>query len=98
MNIQLSGQNIEITEALRKYTEEKLQKLLKHSAKITNIAIVFHIDKVRQIAEGQVALPKKNVLHASAESENMYETIDKLVDKLVRQVTKYKEKHSNHHE
>ena len=98
MNIQISGQNLDITPALRSYTEEKLAKLFKHSDKITNIAIVFHVDKLRQIAEGQVALPQKNVLHATAESTNMYETIDKLIDKLTRQVTKYKEKHCHHYD
>ena len=80
-----------MTDALRTFTEEKFEKLERHFDHITNINVVFDVEKLRQIAEATILVTKGEV-HASAESEDMYAAIDSLVDKLNRQLIKHKEK------
>lgn len=87
--IQFTGQNIEITPVLREFTHTKFKRLERYAERITSIHVVFNVDKLRQIAEAKIHLPGTEV-YASAESEDMYKTIDILIDKLVRQLGKYK--------
>ncbi len=94
MQTQITGHNMEVTPTLRKIVEKKLARLLNHHADlITNIHIKLSINKLSQDAEGQIAIPG-NSIHASAQSEDMYKTIDLLMDKLTRQLNKHKEKQS----
>jgi putative sigma-54 modulation protein len=95
MQIHFTGHQIEVTQALKQFTEEKLNKLERHFDKITSIHIVFDVQKLRQIAEATVFISKGEV-HAHAESEDMYTAIDLLVDKLDRQLIKHKEKIQDH--
>lgn len=97
MQINLTGHRMEVTPALKSFTEEKLDRLEKHFDKIMSINVVFDVEKLRQIAEATV-LVAKGELHASSESEDMYAAIDGLVDKLDRQLIKHKEKLQNHRE
>ncbi len=91
MQIQMTGQNTEITPALRSYAEKKLKRINSLVDKITHLHLTFHVEKLNQIAEANINLPGTQI-HASATSEDMYESIDKLVDKINRQLSKYKEK------
>lgn len=97
MQINITGHRLEVTPALRAYTEEKFEKLDRHFDNITAVNVVFDIEKVRQIAEATILVAKGEV-HASSESEDMYAAIDLLVDKLNRQLMKHKEKIHNHRE
>ena len=91
MQINITGHRIDVTPALRAFTEEKFDRLERHFDHITAINVVFDVEKIRQIAEATV-LVAKGELHASSESEDMYAAIDTLVDKLNRQLIKHKEK------
>lgn len=91
MHINFTGHNIEVTQALRTFTQEKLGKLEHHFEKIMQINIVFNIEKLAQIAEGTVFLGK-NEVHAHASSEDLYTSIDELIDKLDRLLNKHKGK------
>lgn len=95
MNTQITGNNMEVTAALRELTEKKLKKLSSHIDSITSIHITFNVDNLSQIAKAQVAIPGKTI-HASAESEDMYKTIDLLIKKLILQIDKHKDKTTNH--
>lgn len=96
MQISFTGHNVDVTPALRSFTEDKFGKLERHFDKITAINVVFNVEKLAQIAEATVFIAK-NELHARAESENMYTAIDELMDKLDRQLIKHKEKIRTHH-
>ncbi len=97
MQINFTGHRMEVTPALRSFTEEKFDKLERHFDKITAINVIFDVEKLRQIAEATI-LVAKGELHASSESEDMYTAIDILVDKLDRQLIKHKEKLRGHRE
>lgn len=95
MQINFTGHQMEVTPALKAFTQEKFNKLERHFDKITSIHVIFVIEKLQQIAEAKILITKAEVV-AQAESENMYTSIDLLVDKLDKQLIKHKEKIQDH--
>jgi len=97
MQINFTGHGLEVTPALREFTTGKLEKLLRHFDKITSINVIFEVDKLRQIAEATVHVPKSE-LHARSEADDLYSAVDGLMDKLDRLLVKHKEKMKDHRE
>ena len=91
MQINISGHHVEVTDSLRDYVSEKMQKLERHTDDITSIQATLIVEKNRQKAEARIHV-KGADLFANAESEDMYAAIDQMADKLDRQVLKHKEK------
>jgi len=96
MQLNLSGHHVEITDALRQYVEEKLERIQRHFDHITDTQCILSVEKHEHKAEATVHV-SGNTLFAEAIDENMYAAIDALVDKLDRQVRKHKEKITDHH-
>lgn len=96
MQLTVSGQNIELTDALRDYVSEKIGRIEKHFDQVTNTNVVLQVEKNRQLAEATINA-RGAQLHANSEGKDMYAAIDSLADKLDRQVIKLKEKASDHH-
>ena len=91
MQINITGHRMDVTPAIRAFTEEKFELLERDYDHITSSHVVYDVEKLRQIAEATVFVAKGE-LHASSESEDLYAAIDALVDKLNRQLIKHKEK------
>jgi putative sigma-54 modulation protein len=96
MQLNLSGQHIEITDSLRDHVNKKFEKLTRHFDRMTNVHVILTVEKLRQKAEATVHVSGAD-LFASDENENMYTAIENLVSKLDRQVIKHKDKIKNHH-
>ena len=96
MHITINGHHIEVTQAMREYVENKLERLERHFDQVTNIDVILSVEKLVQKAEATVPVNGNNVF-ATAEDQNMYAAIDMLVDKLDRQIIKRKEKVTDHH-
>jgi putative sigma-54 modulation protein len=96
MQITITGQHIDITQALRAYIESKFARLERHFDNMTNIHVVLNVEKERQMAEATIHV-SRGKLFANAEHSDMYAAIDGLVDKLDRQLKKHKEKLTDHH-
>lgn len=95
MQINLAGHHVEITEAMRENVNTKFAKLERHFDHINNVHVVLTVEKLNQIAEATAHLNGTEV-HARAENNDMYASIDSLVNKLDKQILKYKGK-INHH-
>jgi putative sigma-54 modulation protein len=95
MQINVSGHHVEVTDSLQQYVETKLEKLERHSDRITNVHVILRVEKQGQKAEATVRIQGGDVF-AEAESEDLYAAIDMLVDKLDRQLIKQKEKMKDH--
>lgn len=92
MQITFTGHQLEVTDPLRQFAKEKLDKLQRHFNRIHSINVTFTIEKSTHIAEATVHVPGSD-FHATAESNNdMYAAVDLLIDKLDRQIKKHKEK------
>ena len=96
MNINMTGQHVEITEALRDFTNEKFSRIVNHFSKITNINVIFGVEKHTQFAEATVNVPNHQ-FHAKAEHDDLYAAIDLLIEKIKKQIVKQKEKDTDHH-
>ncbi|MAC45640.1 MAG: ribosomal subunit interface protein [Oceanospirillum sp.] len=91
MQLNITGQHLELTDALRDYVSNKVTRLERHVDGITNVQVTLKVEKERQIAEATLHVAGAD-LHATAEDEDMYASIDALTDKIDRQLIKHKEK------
>ena len=91
MQVNISGQHLEVTEPLRTYIGEKLDRLERHFDKITNVQVILSVEKLQQKIEATLNIPGGEVV-ANAVHEDMYAAIDSLTDKLDRQLKKHKGK------
>lgn len=87
--------NMEITPALRDLTQTKLERILGHISKNILVQVTFNVEKLRQIVQAHVHLHGADI-NAIAESDDMYKSIDELIAKIDRQVTKYRDKQTEH--
>ena len=96
MRLQVKGKNVEVSEAIRTYAEEKLGRLERQLADPTRVELELAVEKNPSIAANHVAeatiWTKGPVLRAKEASTDMRASIDLLTDKLERQVTRYREK------
>ncbi len=95
MQVSLSGHHVEITDSLRNYVNEKIERLERHFDHALDIHVVLTVEKLRHKAEATLHVSGGN-LHADSVQEDMYAAIDGLVDKLDRQGKKHKEKMKDH--
>jgi putative sigma-54 modulation protein len=96
MRLNVTGHHLEITPALRSYVEKKLERIVRHFDTVQDANFILTVEKLKHRAEATIHLRGENV-HALAEEESMYASIDQLVDKLERLVRKHKEKATDHH-
>jgi len=97
MQLEVTGQNIEITQALKAYIAEKTERLERHFDNLISGHFVLHLEKLQHTVEGTITVGgRTNPLHAESQSEDMYAAIDTLIDKLDRQVRRHKDKVTSH--
>ncbi len=96
MRLQVKGKNVEVSEAIRTYAEQKLGRLERQLADPTRVELELAVEKNPSIADNHVAeatiWTKGPVLRAKEASTDMRASIDLLADKLERQVHRYREK------
>lgn len=91
MKITISGKNMAVTDALREVTEKKLSKLDKYFFEDVPVDVTLSVEKNRQIIE--VTIPFSGaIIRAEESTEDMYQSIDKVIDVLERQIRKHKTK------
>ena len=96
MRLQVKGKNLEVSDSIRRYAEEKLGKLERQLADPTQVELELSVERNPSVAANHVAeatiWTKGPTLRAREASENMRASIDQLVDKLERQVNRYRRK------
>ncbi len=95
MQVSLSGHHVDITDSIRNYVHEKIQRLDRHFDQALDINIILTVEKLRHKAEATLHVSGSS-LHADDVKEDMYAAIDGLIDKLDRQGMKHKEKIQSH--
>ena len=97
MKLVLQSKNIEITDAIRDYVNQKITKAVSHFENITTgIDVNLSVAKNPRIAASQVAevtiYANGATIRAEEASEHLYASIDLVADKISRQLRKYKER------
>ena len=98
MKILIHGKNLELTGALKEYTESKIEKAMHHYKDIVkeadihisiekNPRVSFHTAEVTIYANG-------TVIRAEEKTQNLYSSIDLVSNKLCRKLRKYKERNN----
>ena len=101
MKLLIHGRNLDVTPALRDYTETKLDRAIHHFNDLVQEADV-HLSVARnprvpqQTAEVTV-FANGTVIRAQERSENLYASIDLVASKLARQLRRFKDRTSDHH-
>jgi putative sigma-54 modulation protein len=96
MRLTVKGKNVEVTEQIRSYAEQKLAKLGRQLNDLTLVELELAVETNPSIADSHVAevtvFTKGPVIRARGASADMRASIDQLTDKLERQVVRYREK------
>lgn len=90
----IRGENIEVTEALRGYVEEKVAKIEKyfHADQELNAKVNLKVYRDKR-SKVEVTIPLGSItLRAEDISQDMYGSIDLVVDKIERQIRRNKTK------
>ena len=97
MKLLIQGNNIEVTESIHDYVEEKLDKAVKHFQNLaTKIDVHLSVARNARISNKHTAevtvYANGTIIRAQENSESLYASIDLVSDKISRQLRKYKEK------
>jgi putative sigma-54 modulation protein len=97
MKLVIHGKNIDITEAIREYVEQKIAKAVSHfQALTTEVDVHLSVARNPRIALSQAAevtvYANGTTIRAEEKSENLYASIDLVADKLARKLRKFKER------
>jgi putative sigma-54 modulation protein len=94
MQVTVTGRNIELTDALKSYLLDKLQRSQKHFDHDLAISALLSVAKNPSVAQSQTAevTVKLNgsIIRGEESTANMYASIDLVADKIERQLRKYK--------
>jgi putative sigma-54 modulation protein len=96
LRLQVKGRNLDVSDSIRAYAEQKLAKLDRQLGDATRVELELHVEKNPSISANQVAevtvWTKGPTLRAREASRDMRASIDRLSDKLVRQVRQYRDR------
>jgi putative sigma-54 modulation protein len=98
MQIKIKGTNMELTEAIKDYVNDKIGSLAKYfdgilEARVDVGVTTKHHQKGNIYrAEVNLEVPQKHVLRAEAERDDLYVAINEVKEELQRQIKKLKEK------
>ncbi|CAD2077870.1 Putative sigma-54 modulation protein [Jeotgalicoccus aerolatus] len=94
IRVEIRGENIEVTDAIREHIEDKVAKLERYFNDVPNTHAHVNI-KVRNNKRGKVeiTIPMKDLtLRAEEGHDDLYAAVDLVIDKLERQIRKHKTK------
>ncbi len=98
MKILIHGKNLELTGALKEYTETKIEKATHHYKDIVKEAdIHLSIEKNPRVSfqTAEVTIfANGTVIRAEEKTDNLYSSIDLVSNKLCRKLRKYKERNN----
>lgn len=100
MNIQIKSTNIELTDALKEYAEEKINTLERYMDDILDARVelarttMHHQSGDIFRCEVNLSVPERGVIRADSTEENLYAAIDTVIPKLKEQIETYKGKRS----
>ena len=98
MKILIHGKNLELTGALKEYTEAKIEKAIHHYKDIVKEAnIHLSIEKNPRVSlqTAEVTIfANGTILRAEEKTENLYSSIDLVSNKICRKLRKYKERNN----
>ena len=98
MLVKVTGRHMSVTDAMKTYAEEKAQRLLRLSQRISEIQVVLDFEGTLPKVEIIVDVEHAGDFVARETGKDMYAAIDAAVDKVQRQLREHKERFKKHHQ
>jgi putative sigma-54 modulation protein len=96
MQLIVQSKNIQMTDRLRDYVEDKVNRLDRYLSTITDARMELTTEKTRSYEDRQVAQltvrSKGLMLRAEERSGDIFMSVDMVMDKMKRQIDRYKKK------
>ncbi len=95
MELEINGQNMDITPRLQNYLEKKTARLDRYMPNLSSVRVDLATENTRSAVERQVAQitvrdSRGTILRAEERSNDMFAAIDAVIDKLYRQIDRYR--------
>jgi len=92
MKVEITGRHIEITEPLRKFATDRIERMHGILEDIMEVHFVLTVEKhQRHVAEANIKT-RHDFHHGQEESTDMYTSIATVMDKLEKQILRSKDK------
>ena len=100
MDLVIRGKNMDVTDSLRDYAQQKLGRITKILDGIIDAQVEFNVIKNKRVANDQIVEVTLHlsggVIRAEEAKDNMYAAIDLVTDKVERQLRRFKGKHNSY--
>ncbi|MFN3431531.1 MAG: ribosome hibernation-promoting factor, HPF/YfiA family [Candidatus Sericytochromatia bacterium] len=100
MDLVIKGKNMDVTDSLRDYAQQKLGRITKILDGIIDAQVEFNVIKNKRVANDQIVEVTLHlsggVIRAEEAKDNMYAAIDLVTDKVERQLKRFKGKHNSY--
>jgi putative sigma-54 modulation protein len=97
MDLVIKGKNLEVTESLRDYAQQKISRVGRFFDGILDAHVELNVIKNKRVANNQIVEVtlhvKGGVIRGEEAKDNMYAAIDLVADKLERQISRFKKTH-----
>ena len=97
MKLSITGKHMEVRGGMKRYIENRLDKLVTFFAGISEAHAVLKIEKYLSTAEVSLSGKKLHLFAEGSSDENLYVAIDRAIDRLEEQVRRQREKVKEHH-
>jgi putative sigma-54 modulation protein len=99
MELVIRGKNMDVTESLRDYAQQKVSRITKIFDNIIDAQVEFNVIKNKSVQNDQIVEVTLHlsggVIRAEEAKDNMYAAIDLVTDKVERQLRRFKGKQNN---
>lgn len=96
MQISVTGRHVKITDSIKNYAYDSVERELANYDRIEDVHIILDIEKYRQIAEVVIQARNHIRIEAKDDSEDMYVSIDNALEKAGTQMHKLRDKVQDH--
>lgn len=93
----ITGRHEDVTEEMRQYALEKVEKLAKFWDRATSARVTMDVDNMDHLCEITIEVNRGVTLVGKASAADMFSACDFAEQKLATQLRKYKERITDHH-
>lgn len=97
MRVLITGRHVGVTEAMKEYASEKIEKVEKIFGRLTKVEVTMDVGRDAHAVEVVAAAGGHQRFVAKAESPDMYAALDLVEEKLSSQLRRHKQKLTDHH-
>lgn len=95
MEISYHWHNLDVSDAIKDYSDKKIDKILVHFNNIVSAIVRFRVEKINHIVELTINADGAQLV-AEEKAEDMYAAIDLCEKKMIKQIEKHKGKQRAH--